>query len=144
MLSKEAERKRLLDRLTKLPPRHALLSDLVAGRAEIIRTLSVPYDEAGRRAMRQLLALPAPPDAVFAYNDETALNAMLACAEAGVRVPEDVRFVGYDDIAAAARSKPALSTIRVDKEARVCRPARLEAEGLVEIRDGIWHVKNRK
>jgi hypothetical protein len=50
MLSKEAERKRLLERLTKLPPRQALLSDLVAGRAEIIRTLSVPYDEAKRRS----------------------------------------------------------------------------------------------
>lgn len=49
-LSKEAERRRLLERLAKLPPRHALLSDLVGGRAEIVRTLSVPYAEAERRA----------------------------------------------------------------------------------------------
>lgn len=49
-LSKDAERRRLLDRLAKLPPRHALLADLVGGRAEIIRTLNVPYQEAKRRA----------------------------------------------------------------------------------------------
>lgn len=49
-LSKDAERRRILERLAKLPPRHALLADLVGGRAEIIRTLAVPYAEAKRRA----------------------------------------------------------------------------------------------
>src|SRR5262249_3825283 len=49
-LSKEAERRQLLERLTKLPPRHALLTDLVDGRADIIRTLAVPYAEAKRRS----------------------------------------------------------------------------------------------
>lgn len=49
-LSKQAERRQLLERLTKLPPRHALLSNLVAGRSDIILTLSVPYGEAKRRA----------------------------------------------------------------------------------------------
>ncbi|HSW04044.1 LacI family DNA-binding transcriptional regulator, partial [Aquabacterium sp.] len=84
---------------------------------EVAMDMSLPYDEAGRDAMRRLLALPQRPDAVFAYNDGTALNAMAVCAEAGVRVPEDIRFVGYDDIAAASRSQPPLSTVRVDKEA---------------------------
>ena len=55
-LSKEAERRHLMERLMKLPPRHALFSDLVAGRADIIRTLGVPYSEAKRRAQA------APPD----------------------------------------------------------------------------------
>lgn len=49
-LSKEAERRRIMERLAKLQPRHALLADLVGGRAEIIRTLAVPYGEAKRRA----------------------------------------------------------------------------------------------
>jgi len=84
---------------------------------EAMLDMTLPYDEAGRRAMQQLLALAHPPDAVFAYNDETASNAMAACQEAGVRIPEDIRFVGYDNIAAAARSRPPLSTIHVDKEA---------------------------
>jgi len=84
---------------------------------EVSLDMSVGYDDAGRSAMRRLLALPQRPDAVFAYNDETALHAIEACKEAGLRVPEDIRVIGYDDIAAAARSKPGLSTVRVDKEA---------------------------
>jgi len=84
---------------------------------EALLDLSQDYEEAARIAMRQLLALPQRPDAVFAYNDETALTAMAVCAEAGVRVPEDIRFVGYDDVAAAARSAPPLTTIRVDRVA---------------------------
>ncbi|WP_341677365.1 LacI family DNA-binding transcriptional regulator [Niveibacterium sp. SC-1] len=73
-------------------------------------------EPASQAAMRQLLALPHPPDAVFAYNDETALAAMRACQEAGVAVPRDIAFVGYDDIAAAALATPPLATVRVDKE----------------------------
>ena len=84
---------------------------------EMPMDMTLPYDEAGRDAMRRLLALPEPPDAVFAYNDATALGAIEVCNEAGLRVPQDIRFVGYDDIAAAARSQPPLSTVRVDKEA---------------------------
>lgn len=49
-MSKDAERRRLLERLAKLPPRHALLADLVGGKAEIVRTLNVPYQETKRRA----------------------------------------------------------------------------------------------
>ena len=52
LLTPAEERARLMDTLARLPPRHALLGDLVAGRAEVIRTLSVPYDEARRRAAR--------------------------------------------------------------------------------------------
>ncbi|WP_457425406.1 LacI family DNA-binding transcriptional regulator [Roseateles sp. P5_E7] len=84
---------------------------------EVELDTSLEYAEAGRQAMRQLLALPSPPDAVFAFNDDTALNAIAACTEAGLRVPQDIRFVGYDDIAVAARGSPSLTTIRVDKEA---------------------------
>jgi DNA-binding LacI/PurR family transcriptional regulator len=78
---------------------------------------NLPYSEAAMVAMNKLLALPQRPDAVFAYNDETALNAMEACRRAGLSIPGDIAFVGYDDIAAAAGNRPALTTIRVDKEA---------------------------
>ncbi|MEY2890391.1 MAG: hypothetical protein RJA98_299 [Pseudomonadota bacterium] len=69
-------------------------------------------------AMRQLLKLRPLPDAVFAYNDTAALAAMRVCQAAGLRVPEDIAFVGFDDIPAAAGSNPVpLSTLCVDKEA---------------------------
>ena len=77
---------------------------------------ALAYADAAMAAMNQLLALPKRPDAVFAYNDETALNAMQACIDAGLSIPGDIAFVGYDDIAAAARAQPTLSTVRVDKE----------------------------
>jgi DNA-binding LacI/PurR family transcriptional regulator len=66
-------------------------------------------------AMRELLALPQPPDAVFAYNDATALVAMQVCRDAGLRVPKDIAFVGFDDLGAAAEATPALTTLAVDK-----------------------------
>lgn len=65
--------------------------------------------------MSQLLALPQPPDAIFAYNDVAALVAMRECARRGIRVPEEVAIVGFDDIDAAAWAHPPLSTVAVDK-----------------------------
>ncbi|MDN8599360.1 LacI family DNA-binding transcriptional regulator [Citrobacter enshiensis] len=65
--------------------------------------------------MEKLLALPQPPDAIFAYNDIAALVAMRVCARKGIRVPEDIAIVGFDDIDAAAWAHPALTTVAVDK-----------------------------
>jgi len=74
-------------------------------------------DQGVAEAMASLLSLPKPADAVFCYNDSTALAAMKFCASAGVKIPRDLAIVGFDDIAAAAAAIPSLSTIRVDKEA---------------------------
>lgn len=68
-------------------------------------------------AMQTLLSLPKRADAVFCYNDSTALAAMSYCLNAGLKVPYDIAIVGFDDIAAAAAAIPPLSTVRVDKEA---------------------------
>lgn len=84
---------------------------------EVALDMSQDYEETARVAMRQLLALPQRPDAVFAYNDDTALTAMAVCIEAGLRVPEDIRFAGFDDVPSAARASPPLTTIRVDRVA---------------------------
>lgn len=64
---------------------------------------------------RHLLALPKPPDAIFAYNDATALLTMRHCQEAGFSVPDDIAIAGFDDIAMAALSNPPLTTVHVDK-----------------------------
>jgi DNA-binding LacI/PurR family transcriptional regulator len=68
-------------------------------------------------AMRRLLSLPKPPDAVLCYNDSTALVAMAYCRGQGLKVPQDIAIVGFDDITGAATSVPPLSTLRVDMEA---------------------------
>lgn len=68
-------------------------------------------------AMRELLKLKSRPDAVFAYNDMAALTAIRVCQGVGLRVPEDIAFVGFDDIPAATYGSMGLTTLRVDKEA---------------------------
>lgn len=69
----------------------------------------------GITAMQKLLALPQPPTAVFAHNDVIALNAMHTIREAGLRVPEDISVIGYDNIAQAAISNPPLTTVAYPK-----------------------------
>lgn len=54
------------------------------------------------------------PEAVFAANDMMAVGALLAFQEAGVRCPEDIAVVGFDDVPIAALMRPALTTMRVN------------------------------
>jgi LacI family transcriptional regulator len=64
----------------------------------------------GYYAMQRLL--PARPDAVFAASDLMALGAMRAVREAGLRIPDDVAFVGFDDLPLAVLPEPQLTTVR--------------------------------
>jgi len=66
-------------------------------------------EEGGYDAMAKLL--PHKPDAVFAINDAMAVGAIRYLREQGLRVPEDVAVVGFDDAPIAASYKPALTTI---------------------------------
>lgn len=70
----------------------------------------------GAEAMRYLLSLETPPDAVFCFNDLMALGAMSALHEAGLRIPEDVAIIGIDDIEDGRYAYPPLSSIAPDKE----------------------------
>jgi DNA-binding LacI/PurR family transcriptional regulator len=85
----------------------------------------------GYRVGTQLVRKPGVT-AVLAANDDMALGLIRAFAEAGVRVPEDVSVVGFDDIPAAAYLTPPLTTIRPDN-------ALLAAVGLQRLLD---HLKN--
>ena len=71
----------------------------------------------GYEALRTWLRDHRPPDAVFCFTDSLALGALHALAEAGLRVPDDVSVVGYDDVAEAAHFSPPLTTITFDKAA---------------------------
>ena len=73
--------------------------------------------EAGERAIERLLAQGAAFSAVFCANDEMAIGAMRALGAHGMRVPEDVSVVGFDDIRFARYTSPALTTIAQPKHA---------------------------
>src|SRR4051794_20955664 len=73
------------------------------------------YAESGYAAMKVLLALTNPPTAVFAAADLMAVGAIRAIQEAGLRCPDDVAVVGFDDIQLASLLIPSLTTIRQDK-----------------------------
>lgn len=61
--------------------------------------------------MRQLLERKHAFTAVFAFNDITAIGAIQAMREAGLRVPKDISVMGFDDIFAASTNNPPLTTI---------------------------------
>jgi LacI family transcriptional regulator len=68
-----------------------------------------PLGYAGARA---LLELSHPPTAIFASNDVSAFGVMEAVREHGLRIPDDVSIVGFDDIPQAAHVHPPLTTVR--------------------------------
>ncbi|MGZ4359575.1 MAG: LacI family DNA-binding transcriptional regulator [Gaiellaceae bacterium] len=68
----------------------------------------------GMRAMERLLALDEPPDALFAPADVLAIAAMAVIEKAGLRVPEDIAVVGFDDVDYASLVTPGLTTMRQD------------------------------
>jgi LacI family transcriptional regulator len=70
--------------------------------------------EQGARAIREALATPDPPTAAVCYNDLTAFGVILGLQEAGRQPGVDFNLVGFDNIAEAALSRPALTTIAVE------------------------------
>ncbi|MFE0464205.1 LacI family DNA-binding transcriptional regulator, partial [Kitasatospora sp. NPDC058965] len=97
--------------------REELLSAGAAAHDELV-VATDGYDRRdGASAMARLLDLPEPPDAVFAYNDLVALGALRLLAERGLRVPEDVAVVGFDDIEDARYGGVSLTTVAPDKAA---------------------------
>ena len=89
--------------------------------------------EGGRRAMAALLAEPGRVDGVFAASDLMALGAFQAIADAGLRVPDDIAVVGFDDMPLAATVRPGLTTVR---QPAVAMGAQLATGLLRAIEDG--------
>jgi len=67
--------------------------------------------EAGAQAVRQLLALPEQPTAIFCHNDAMAIGAIQEAKKLGLRVPQDLSIIGFDDIQFAQYCDPPLTTI---------------------------------
>jgi LacI family transcriptional regulator len=92
------------------------------GYREALAAAGLPVDEAlmrngafepepARVAARELLTLPEPPTAIFAANDLSALETLAVAAELGVRVPDQLSVVGFDNIPESALANPPLTTV---------------------------------
>ncbi|MCL7454032.1 MAG: substrate-binding domain-containing protein, partial [Anaerolineae bacterium] len=79
---------------------------------ELVRT-AVFVPDSAQAAMEALLELPERPTALFAASDVVAIGAMSAIQRAGLRIPQDLAVVGFDDIFLAAYFQPPLTTVRV-------------------------------
>jgi LacI family transcriptional regulator len=66
----------------------------------------------GTEAAEQLLALPDPPTAIFGFNDNVAIGVLHAAHQRGLRVPEDLSVVGFDDTELATVVTPQLTSVR--------------------------------
>jgi LacI family transcriptional regulator len=71
-------------------------------------------DVSGQEAMKQLLALDPRPDAVFCYNDPTAMGALREILDSGLRVPEDVAVIGCGNVRYAHLLRVPLSSVDQD------------------------------
>ncbi len=82
---------------------------------EAIAPYHTDIEQALDVATRHLLDLPEPPNALFAYNDAAAMIAMRACKDKGLRIPQDIAVIGFDNIDSAALAAPPLSTVGVQR-----------------------------
>jgi LacI family transcriptional regulator len=94
----------------------------LVGYKDILAKLGIHYDptlveegnwevQSGYPAAKKFIALPERPTAIFATNDLMALGAIYAIQEAGLRVPEDIAIVGYDDREITSLSRPTITTV---------------------------------
>jgi len=71
--------------------------------------------EAGARAVRRLLAMDPAPSALFCASDVLAIGAVQECNRLGIRIPQDLAIIGFDDLEFASELIPPLTTIRVPR-----------------------------
>lgn len=108
-------------------------------RVAIEPSLIVPGDfsmESGASATEELLALPERPTAIFAGNDAQALGAYQTALGAGVRIPDDLSIIGFDDIPAAEWIGLGLTTVRqpvIQIAATAMRTLLRHLEGIEEL-----------
>ncbi len=143
--------------------------DRMDGYKTALRTYHIPFEPEliyegtfnqidGYTGASRLLELANPPTAIFASNDVMAMAAMDAVREKGLRIPEDISIIGFDDIPQASHVRPALTTIRqpLEQMGRIatqmlleilqkpeCSPKRIELPTEIIIRDSTAKPKDR-
>ncbi len=110
--------------ITNAPLTYTASRDRLAGYKEALKARGIKLDKrlvrtgdfteaSGEAAMNNLLKLSPHPTAVFVASDVVALGALRAIKRRGLRVPDDVSLVGFDDVPAASYVEPPLTTVRL-------------------------------
>ncbi len=110
--------------ITNAKRTYTAAADRLAGYQQALRTAGIAYTEtliecgdftlqSGREAMTKLLQRDPRPTAVFVASDTVALGALQAIRACGLRVPDDMALVGFDDVPFAEFVDPPLTTIRL-------------------------------
>ncbi|TDI75473.1 MAG: LacI family transcriptional regulator, partial [Bacteroidetes bacterium] len=84
--------------------------------SETLKVDGEPDHTAGQELSAQLFALEPVPTAVFCVNDAIAFSVLELATERGIKVPEELAVIGFDDVPRSSRSVPPLTTVRVHKE----------------------------
>jgi DNA-binding LacI/PurR family transcriptional regulator len=98
-------------------------------------------EKSGRTGGAQLLDLAEPPTAIFCANDLMALGAMAAAAERGLRIPEDLSLVGFDNVDITAHPLISLTTVHTPRDEMGRAAARLlfdRVEGPARAQQRVW------
>ncbi|MDR3574322.1 MAG: LacI family DNA-binding transcriptional regulator [Anaerolineaceae bacterium] len=134
-------------------------ADRLTGYKDVLAQLGIPYDpelveegnwevQSGYPAAKKFLALAQRPTAIFAANDLMGLGAIYAIQEAGLRVPEDIALVGYDDREIASLARPTITTVtlpcyemgqasaslllsRLENQSEVTEPIRIQGKLII-------------
>ncbi len=134
-------------------PRHLRMRDLQTTFDAFVRDANLPtlpgavgtteagYYQGGQVAAERLLALPEPPTAILAANDQLAIGALHAAWRRGLRVPHDLSIIGVGDIRVAQYLAPPLTTVR-QPLAELGRRATETLIDLLEERQGLPPVED--
>jgi len=95
--------------------KRALIQHGIAVDESLVTTQALTVEE-GYRVAKAVLRQTPPPTAIFAYSDFVAFGVMKAVREAGLRIPEDIAIVGFDDVEFSSCLEVPLTTIKSPKE----------------------------
>ncbi|MFZ8843515.1 LacI family DNA-binding transcriptional regulator [Thermoflexus sp.] len=113
--------------ITNAPLSYTASYERWLGYRQALEEAGLPYEEtwvafgaftpaSGVAAMEQLLRLPHPPTAVFVASDVVAFGALQAIRRRGLRIPQDIAIVGFDDVPLSAYVDPPLTTVHLPAE----------------------------
>lgn len=105
--------------------------------------LDYGYDTAFRVAREQIRQWTGSGHAVFAANDEMAAGVVAAATASGVRIPDDLAVVGFDDTRIARMTRPALTTVRVPMSRMGAEAVRLLCQRIADPRAAVTRISLR-